>query len=87
MNSNFTNLPPTDSQPFTKPKSFQTNKIALLAGLTFAGVLSLAIYVGSHGLRNFDPALVWYAVASVLAAFAVGCRFIPRLIHWPEHRI
>lgn len=72
MNSNFPNLPPTDSQ---KPKPLQLNKTALLAGLAFAGVLSLTIYIGSHGLRNFDPALVWYAVASVLAAFAVGCRF------------
>ncbi len=44
-------------------------------GLVFAGLLILAIYLGSHQMRDFDPALKWYAVASVLGAFAVGYRF------------
>src|SRR2546421_6156857 len=28
-----------------------------------------------RSLKHFDPALVWYAIGSVLAAFAVGYRF------------
>ena len=50
-------------------------KFPLAIGFAAAGLLMAAIYLGSHGLQNFDPALVWYAVASVLAAFAVGYRF------------
>ena len=48
---------------------------ALLAGLLLSGLLVLGIYAGSHGMRDFDHALKWYAVASVLASFALGYRF------------
>jgi len=40
-----------------------------------AAAVAAGIYLGSHGLRHFDPALVWYAVGSLVAAFAVGYRF------------
>ncbi|MEW6304264.1 MAG: hypothetical protein AB1705_12375, partial [Verrucomicrobiota bacterium] len=48
---------------------------ALVTGLCGAGLVAVAILIGSRGLAHFDPALVWYAVGSVLAAFAVGYRF------------
>ena len=48
---------------------------ALIAGFAFGVLVSAGIYVGSHGMRDFDPALTWYAVASILGAFAVGYRF------------
>ncbi len=51
------------------------DRTALANGLASTSLLSLGIYVGSHGLRDFDPALTWYAVASILGAFAVGYRF------------
>ena len=35
----------------------------------------LAIYAGSHGLRHFDPAVIAYALGSVLATAAVAYRF------------
>jgi|TARA_B100001971_G_scaffold9682_1_gene7914 nitrate reductase gamma subunit len=50
-------------------------KTPLSIGLACAGFLILAIYLGSHQMGDFDPALTWYAVASVLGAFAVGYRF------------
>ena len=69
---------PASPKPSQKPNSLQSNKtalLALLAGLAFAGLVAAGIYLGSHGLRDFDPALTWYAVASILGAFAVGYRF------------
>jgi hypothetical protein len=38
-------------------------------GLLVASVVIVGIFVGSRGLRDFDPALVSYAGASVFAAF------------------
>ena len=48
---------------------------ALLAGALTSFLLILTIYYGSHQMRDFDHALKWYTVASVLAAFAVSYRF------------
>src|SRR6267143_7177176 len=48
---------------------------ALAAGLAAALTVMGGIWLGSRGLKHFDPALVWYAIGSVLAAFAVGYRF------------
>ncbi len=44
-------------------------------GLLAAAVLITGIYFGSRGLRDFDPALVPYAGASVFAAFGIGYRY------------
>ncbi len=44
-------------------------------GLVAAAVLIAGIYLGSRGLRDFDPALVPYAGASVFAAFGIGYRY------------
>ena len=40
-----------------------------------AGIVAAAIYLGSGALVHFDPALYWYAIGSLLAAFAVAYRF------------
>lgn len=44
-------------------------------GLVVAALLIAGIYIGSRGLRDFDPALVPYAGASVFAAFGIGYRY------------
>jgi hypothetical protein len=44
-------------------------------GLLVASSLIAAIFVGSRGLKDFDPALVSYAGASVFAAFGIGYRY------------
>lgn len=48
---------------------------AFAIGLCFTALLALAIYLGSGRLHHFDPALYWYAVGSLMAAFAVAYRF------------
>lgn len=48
---------------------------ALAAGLACAAAVVASIYIGSGGLAHFDPALFWYAIGSIVAAFAVGYRF------------
>ncbi|GHJ46900.1 hypothetical protein Cs7R123_42420 [Catellatospora sp. TT07R-123] len=47
----------------------------VVAGIVTALVLCAAIYAGSRGLRNFDSALVPYAVASVFLAFGIAYRY------------
>jgi hypothetical protein len=44
-------------------------------GLLTAGMVLAGIYFGSRHLRDFDPALVPYAGASVLSAFGLGYRY------------
>ena len=51
------------------------NLRALTSGVGLAAIVALAIHLGSGGLRHFDPALYWYAVGSIVAAFAVAYRF------------
>lgn len=48
---------------------------AMRAGVTAAGLLVIAILVGSGGLRHFDPALIAYTSASVIAAFGIVYRY------------
>ncbi|MBI3881745.1 MAG: hypothetical protein HY301_16980 [Verrucomicrobia bacterium] len=48
---------------------------AMLVALLAAAAVLAGIYLGSHRLEHFDPALVWYAVGSVLAVFAAAYRF------------
>src|SRR5215467_6499900 len=48
---------------------------ALVWGLVVAGLLVAAIFVGSRGLRDFDPALVSYAGATVFDGFGLGYRY------------
>lgn len=57
-------------------------------GTAVAVVLILGIFVGSRGLRDFDPALVSYAGAMVLAGFGLGYRYAmwlrrpPTRLYW-----
>jgi hypothetical protein len=48
---------------------------ATLWGLSVAGALLLAIFVGSSGLKHYDAALVPYTGACVFSAFGIGYRF------------
>lgn len=50
-------------------------RASMLWGLTVAGVLIAGIFLGSRGLKDFDPALVSYAGAAVFSAFGVGYRY------------
>lgn len=62
------------------------NAKGLAAGFGLAGALALAIYAGSHGLQDFDPALKEYALVSLVAAFAVGYRFTVWAARPPSRR-
>lgn len=44
-------------------------------GVLVASSLIAAIFIGSRGLKDFDPALVSYAGASVFAGFGLGYRY------------
>lgn len=61
---------------------------ATLFGLGVAAILIAGIFLGSRGLRDFDPALVSYAGASVLAGFGLGYRYAmwlrraPTRLYW-----
>src|SRR5438874_11964891 len=48
---------------------------SLLWGFVAAGVLIAGIVLGSRGFKDFDPALVSYAGASVFSAFGIGYRY------------
>lgn len=57
-------------------------------GLVAASVVLAGIFFGSRGLRDFDPALVSYAGATVFAAFGIGYRYAmwlrrpPTRVYW-----
>ncbi len=61
---------------------------ALGWGLTAAAALILGIVVGSRGFKDFDPALVSYAGATVFSAFGLGYRYAmwlrrpPTRLYW-----
>ena len=54
----------------------ERNHLGLVGGAALALAVAAGIWLGSHGLRHFDPALVGYALGTLLAAFAVGYRFM-----------
>ena len=58
---------------------------ALLASLATALLLFL-IYAGSRGFRNFDPALIGYAVASLFALAAIVYRYTVWIMRPPTWR-
>lgn len=73
---------------------------SILWGLVVAGVLAVAIFVGSRNLRHIDAALVGYTFATLFAAFGLGYRYSmwlqrpPTRVYWrrgwqaflqPEH--
>jgi hypothetical protein len=59
---------------------------SLLWGLMAAGVLIAGIVLGSRGFKDFDPALVPYAGASVFSAFGIGYRYSMWLRRPPTRR-
>ena len=74
-------------QPISTPRISDTAH-AMIWGLIAAGALIVGILAGSRGLRDFDPALVSYAGASVLAGFGLGYRYAmwlrrpPTRLYW-----
>jgi hypothetical protein len=59
---------------------------ALAIALVATGVLALLIYVGSRGLKDFDSALVGYAVGSVFAIAALIYRYARWITRPPTWR-
>jgi hypothetical protein len=61
---------------------------AMTWGLIAAFAVIAGIYLGSRGLKDFDPALVSYAGATVFAAFGLGYRYAmwlrrpPTRVYW-----
>src|SRR5262249_9148775 len=59
-----------------------------LIGLLAAGAITVGIYFGSRGLKDFDTALVPYAGATVFSAFGLGYRYAmwlrrpPTRLYW-----
>jgi len=70
------------------PPRMSDSAHATMWGLIAAGILIAGILVGSRGLRDFDPALVSYAGASVLTGFGLGYRYAmwlrrpPTRLYW-----
>lgn len=54
----------------------ERNHLGLIGGAALALAVAAGIWLGSHGLRHFDPAVIGYALGTLLAAFAVGYRFV-----------
>ena len=52
------------------------NHLGVVGGAALVLVVGAGIWLGSHGLRHFDPAVIGYAIGTLLAAFAVGYRFV-----------
>jgi hypothetical protein len=59
---------------------------ASIAGALTALLLVAAIYLGSGGLRTFDAALIGYATATVVLAFAVTYRYAMWIQQAPTRR-
>lgn len=77
-------IPQAEKTPVPEPIGRQSiparglrsiNGKSLLAGSITALLVLLAIVIGSRWLRHFDPALVFYAAGTIVAAFAVAYRF------------
>ena len=59
---------------------------AVFWGLLTAGLLGVAIFVGSRNLRHIDAALVGYTFACLFAAFGLGYRYSMWLQRPPTRR-
>jgi hypothetical protein len=53
----------------------EPNRNAWIAGTAAGLAVAAGIWLGSRALTHFDPALIWYATGSVLAAVALAYRF------------
>src|SRR4026209_2346844 len=54
----------------------ERNHLGLVGGFVLVLTVGAGIWLGSQGLRHFDPAVTGYAMGTLLAAFAVGYRFV-----------
>ena len=54
----------------------ERNHLGLVGGAALTLAVGAGIWLGSQGLRHFDPAVTGYALGTLLAAFAVGYRFV-----------
>src|SRR5215467_10485890 len=63
------------TQELKKTRPWPDAAHAIAWGLVAAGLLALAIFVGSNALKHYDAALVPYTGACVFAAFGIGYRF------------
>lgn len=61
--------------PAPSQSTARGQRTALLLAILTVGILLALIYAGSRGLRDFDSALVGYAVGTVLAAGALVYRY------------
>src|SRR5262249_49868168 len=59
---------------------------AALWGLFWAGLLAVAIFVGSRNLKHIDAALVGYTFACLFCAFGLGYRYSMWLQRPPTRR-
>lgn len=77
-----------DVSPLDRGQGGNDARAALIAGLAVAALILVGIYMGSRGLRDFDPALVSYAGATVFAGFGLGYRYAmwlrrpPTRLYW-----
>ncbi len=51
------------------------DRTGLIAGLVFAGILTLLVFIGSQGLRGFDGALAGYCFSTLFACFGIVYRY------------
>jgi hypothetical protein len=63
-----------DRPEFARARGSDTTR-ATMWGLLATVSLIGGIFIGSRGLRDFDPALVSYAGATLFAAFGLAYRF------------
>jgi len=56
-------------------RMMREQRIAIFWGVTTAGLLGLAIFIGSRNLRHIDAALVGYTFGCLFAAFGLGYRY------------
>ncbi|HWR15334.1 MAG TPA: hypothetical protein VN577_10915 [Terriglobales bacterium] len=74
-------------KPISLPRGSDARH-AMIWGLLIAAIVIAGIYVGSREMRDFDPALVSYAGATVFAAFGLGYRYAmwlrrpPTRVYW-----
>ncbi|MFI8827715.1 MFS transporter [Streptomyces sp. NPDC053431] len=66
---------PAEPSPALAERPPQVRRRAVLAGVAVSVLLILAIVLGSRLLRDFDSALLPYAVATVFLAFGVAYRY------------
>ena len=54
----------------------ERNHLGWIGGTALVVAVGAGIWLGSQGLRHFDPAVTGYAIGTLIAAFAVGYRFV-----------